>query len=208
MFLRTLAEETCRLRVGRRRSHHCVQGTELAQVFQTMNALGHLLLQVVPIVETLQACACLQHYRLLIMQQLHYHLPLCILVEYHLQVGSHRQDPIHTLTLRIHPHQGQQSIEIGIMPKAQVCTFIVSGDGCVSICLDTLPEGDGRAHRDTLVQDVITIAATHPRIVLLIDCLKFLLCEQVVERELQFHILHIRSHRMQFRHQLRRILQL
>ena len=94
------------------------------------------------------------------------------------------------------------------MPEAQVCALIVSGDGCVGICLDTLPEGDGRARRDTLVQDVITIAATHPHVVLLIDSLKFLLCEQVVERELQLHILHVGSHRMQFRHQLRRILQL
>ena len=74
------------------------------------------------------------------MQQLHYHLPLCILVEYHLQVGSHRQNLVHTLAFCIHPHQGQQTIEIGIMAETQVCALTALGNHGVGLSLNTLPK--------------------------------------------------------------------
>ena len=140
MFLRTLAEETCRLGVGRSRTHHRIQGTELAQMLQVVDAGSYLSLHVFPSVEALHTLTYGQLSRFLIMQQLHYHLPLCILVEYHLQVGSHRQDLVHTFVFCIHSHQREQTIEIGIMPEAEVCALAALGYHGVGIGLNTLPK--------------------------------------------------------------------
>ena len=140
VFLRTLAEETCRFRIGRRRTYHCVQGTELAQVLQVVDASSYLSLHVFPSVEALHTLIYGQLSRFLIMQQLHYHLALCILVEYHLQVGSHRQDLVHTFVFCIHSHQREQTIEIGIMPEAKVCALAALGYHSVSLGLNTLPK--------------------------------------------------------------------
>ena len=140
MFLRTLAKETSRLGVGRSRTHHRIQGTELAQMLQVVDASSYQSLHVFPSVEAFHTLIYGQLSRFLIMQQLHYHLPLCILVEYHLQVGSHRQDLVHTFVFCIHSHQREQTIEIGIMPEAKVCALAALSNHSVSLGLNTLPK--------------------------------------------------------------------
>ena len=140
MFLSSFARESCSLGVGRSRSHHGVQGTKLTQMFEVMHPFRHMLLQGLPLVETIDCINTSQLCRLLIMQQLHKHLTLCILIEYHLQICCHRQDLVHGFTLDIQSHQRHQTKEICVMSEAEVCTNAIAMDSCFSLCLYTLPE--------------------------------------------------------------------
>ena len=84
-------------------------------MLQVVDASSYLLLHVFPSVEALHTLIYGQLSRFLIMQQLHYHLPLCILVEYHLQVSRHGQNLVHVvvfLASKLYAHQREQSIEV------------------------------------------------------------------------------------------------
>ena len=74
------------------------------------------------------------------MQQLHNDITLCILIEYHLQIGCHRDNDIHRHALSINTHQRQQAIQIGVVAETEVCTDTITGNGRIGVCLYLLPK--------------------------------------------------------------------
>ena len=172
MFLRTFAEESCCLGIGRSRSHHRIQGAELTQMLQFVDTSAHLLLQFLPVPKA---------HRLFIMQQLYHHVALGILIEDHLQIGCHRQELVHRHILWGNLHQVHQSEEIRVVSKAQVCPYTTTSNGSIGICLNPLPQGDGTTGWDAFILNHVTMNSGHALIVLSIDSLHLFLCKEVIE---------------------------
>ena len=78
------------------------------------------------------------------------------------------------------------------MSESQVGTHAATGDGCISIGLDTLPKRDGAAGSYAIVLNHVAMNNRHALIVLLVNSLKFFGCKDIVERYVQLNILHIR----------------
>jgi hypothetical protein len=98
MFLTTLSEHARSLGICLCRTHHSIDGIELADMFQAMNPLMHFLLPGIPGI-VMRAIDHLTYGRKhdipLIEHELHQHAILRILIEYHLEIGSHRNYAIH-----------------------------------------------------------------------------------------------------------------
>ena len=108
MLLTSLAKQASTLGVGLRRAHHRVDGIQLADVLQAVDAFVHLLLPSVPGI----IAGAIFHLRedihpdvLLIEHELHQHAILRILIEYHLEIGSHRNHAIHLFHFISQNHQ-------------------------------------------------------------------------------------------------------
>ena len=193
VFFGAFAKETSRLGVCRRRSYHGVQRIQLPQMLEVVLPLCNLLFQRFP---THKA------YIPLIMQQLHYHFSLCIPIKYHLKIGCHRQNLVHRLIFGIDAHQRHQAIEVRIMSEAEISSYPTSGDCRIGISLDTVPERNSTTGCNASVHDLVAIMKCHPTVVQLIHSLHLFFSEEVVERYLYFHILHIRGDGMKFCQQL------
>ena len=83
-----------------------------------------MLLQVLPEIEALYPEADIQTGRVLIVQYLHKHLPLCIPIENHLQVGSHWQKFVHRLAFGVHIHQRQQTVKMRVVTETEIGPFL------------------------------------------------------------------------------------
>ena len=172
MFLRTFAKKACCLGIGRSRSNHRIQGAELTQMLQIMDAIAYLLLQFVPVPKA---------NRLFVMEHLHNHIALCILIEDHLQIGCHRQELVHRHILLSNLHQIHQAEEIGVMAKAQVSPYATTGNRSIGIGLYPLPKRDGTAGRDAFVLNHVTMNSCHTFIVLGIDGFHLFLRKEIIE---------------------------
>ena len=108
MFLTTLSEHAGSLGICLCRTHHRIDGIELADMFQTMDPLMHFLLPDIPGI-VMRAIDHLSYRRKhdipLIEHELHQHAILRILIEYHLQVGSHRNHTVHLFRFISQDHQ-------------------------------------------------------------------------------------------------------
>ena len=192
MLLGALAEEAGGPGVGRSRAHHGVQAAELAQVLQAVDALVDARLDGRP---------RLHGDALLVVEHLHQHVALRVLIEYHLQVGGHGQYLVHALAPGADAHERHQPVEVGVVAEAQVGPHPTSRDGRLGVGLDALPEREGRAGWDAVVAYLVAIADGHALIVLPIDGLQLLLGEDVVERHAKLHVLHVGSDGVQLGHQ-------
>ena len=141
VLLTSLAKQASTLGVGLRRAHHRVDGIQLADVLQAVDAFVHLLLPSVPGI----IAGAIFHLRedihpdvLLIEHELHQHRILRILIENHLQIRSHRNHPIHLIHIITQNHlvfivlrsgrkmggikeQRQEAIECRIVTKTKGC---------------------------------------------------------------------------------------
>ena len=108
MFLTTLSEHAGILGISLCRTHHRIDGIELADMFQAMNPLIHFLLPGIPGI-VMRAIDYLTYGRKhdipLIEHELHQHAILRILIEYHLEIGSHRNHTIHLFRFISQNHQ-------------------------------------------------------------------------------------------------------
>ena len=172
MFLRTFAKKACCLGIGRSRPNHRIQGAELTQMLQIMDAIAHLLFQLVPF---------LKADRLFVMEHLHNHIALCILIEDHLQIGCHRQKLVHRHILLSNLHQVHQAEEIGVMAKAQVSPYTTTGNRSIGIGLYPLPKRNSTAGWDAFVLNHVTMNSSHSFIVLSINGLHLFQCKEIIE---------------------------
>ena len=140
MFLAPLSEESGRRGIGLRRSHHRVDGVELCQVSEAVDACLHHLPDVGPPIEMVVGRGNRQREIALIVQEPDEHVASGIAVEHHLQVGSHGQYLVHASAFGDRgPHQGQQIHEVGVVAEPQVGPFSARGDGLVGLRLDLHP---------------------------------------------------------------------
>ena len=84
------------------RSSHRLDGIELAHMFQLVDTLVHLLLPFFPgiIMSSVNHLTYRRKHDVSFVQhELHHHAILPVLVEYHLQVGTHRNHAVHPVCL-------------------------------------------------------------------------------------------------------------
>ena len=127
---------------------------------------------------------------------MHQHVTLCIAIEDQLQIGSHGQDLVHIVesaASQFDAHQREQAIEVGVVSEAQVCANAATGDSSLCLCLDTLPEGGGTTGGDALIGHHVAMDDGHVTVVTLVHGPHLLRGEDIVERHVEFHILHIRG---------------
>ena len=108
MFLTTLSEHARSLGICLCRTHHRIDGIELADMFQAMNPLMHFLLPGIPgiVMCTIDHLTYGRKHDIpLIEHELHQHAILRILIEYHLEIGSHRNYAIHLFHFISQNHQ-------------------------------------------------------------------------------------------------------
>ena len=231
MFLATLAKHAGSLGIRLCCTHHCIEGIELADMFQIVDAFVHHLLPCIPGIITSTVFYLSKTTELdipLIEHKLEKDRILSILIKYHLQVGSHRNHTVHPVypitqdhlflilsgTLRKRSRiekERQETVKSRIVTKAKGCGRTGRTQCCISLSLDILPERDGTACRNRLVGRVVAIIDGHATVVSIIDSPELLICKQRIQsvfyilrisREIQAYILNRRSHRMHLSHQL------
>ena len=218
MLLAALAKQAGTLGVGLCRAHHRVDGIQLADVLQVVDAFVHLLLPLVPRI----VARAILHLRedidldvLLVEHELHQDGILGILIENHLQIRCHRNHPIHLIYIVAQNHlfliilgtwrkmggieeERKQAIECRIVTEAKGCRRLASTQGGISLSLDVLPERNGTTCRNRLVGRFVAIDDGHATVVCLIDGLELLIREEGIQgffyvdrinREIQAHIL-------------------
>ena len=123
-----------------------------------------------------------------------------------MHIGTHRQHLVHlvgTLVAQgLVAHQGQQTVEVGIVSKAQVSGRVSILQGLIGIADDMLPQRDGRTGSSTIVIRTHAVDRPHAQVVLVVNGAPLAIGQHVVERDVQLYVLHVAGNGVQLRHQL------
>ena len=195
VFLTALAEHTGGLGVGLCRTHHRVEGIELAEVFQVVDALVQQVLHTLPgigvgIALRHVVVGDVEFHTLSVEHELHddgVGRVDFFLVEQQLEVGGHGNDSIHQvhtvdggnlavlgiLQLPVvgldDAQEGQQTVERCVVTEAEGGGRTLHGQCPVGLGLDIFPQREGGTGGDLLVGGVVAVADGHPQVVGVVD---------------------------------------
>ena len=117
------------------------------------------------------------------------------LEEHHLKVGGHGEDFVHAVVGRVAEggelEQGEQAIEVGVVPEAKRGSVAIARDDVVGIVLNVTPQGAGSTSRDAVALRQSAVADGHALVVGLIDRQHLVGREEVEEVNGELDVLHV-----------------